>query len=275
MTKDLALKHVDDFAARTTAGKFTKLDRAKIAAGLRIRINNPYKINQTSAGVCGPAAILFSIAQSQPLLYATAVTSLFETGTASIRKWKLEPDAELLTMPCPAGLKDKAGNVVVPFEHVDWIILASIRDSENWWYDYHSDKDESDGTTMSEIEAWMAKAQFTDIQVQGFSFFSFGGAFDSLKDREKFLAKCKELVGKNYRVVIGIQASIIDSAFKDSPKLDHVVVIRSDFEIPTRRDSRISIPIFTWGSETTLPRIGGLTYEQFLKSFFFYVAGKY
>lgn len=267
MTKEIALKMIDDFAARQGGGRFTKLSREKIANGLRARVQTPSMINQASGGVCGPASVVYSLALNRPVDYVAAVTGLFDFGAATIKTWQLKPDRELLDKPCPPP-----NPKYPPFEEVDWIILASIRDSENWFFDYHTDEDTSDGTSDWELKRWMEKAGFTDIQSDNGGYF-----YTTMADKERMLQKVLELQKKDYRVIIAINASIMDSVLQTSPKLagaDHVVVIRDTFVIPADRNDPIRIPVFTWGRKTTIPEAGGLKYGQFLEHFASYVAGK-
>lgn len=266
MSVPKALELADAFAARTTPGKFTKLNRATVANGLRERIGNPFLIQQSQTGTCVTAAMLYGIARDQPLLYAEAVISLFETGACKIRNWSIRPDAELQDMPCPA-------NQNPPFHETDWIILASVRDSENWWFDFHSERDHFAGSgSVYETEKWMKKAGFTDVQSDD------GGIlYSTLNDKDRMLRKALELFNNNYHVVLAIHHSIIDAQLKPYPKwsgTDHVVAIAARFEIPENRDSKISVPIFTWGTKMDIPRVGSLTCRQFLEHFGHYVAGK-
>jgi hypothetical protein len=52
---------------------WTNLDRAKIAAGLKVRIDDPHKINQASTSLCGPADFACYVAEDKPVEYAKAV----------------------------------------------------------------------------------------------------------------------------------------------------------------------------------------------------------
>jgi hypothetical protein len=67
---------------------------------------------------------------------------------------------------------------------------------------------------------------------------------------------------------------MIDSKIPDSPKADHIVVLAGDFTPPGSKSNPVQIPIFTWGSKTSIPRSGGLSYGQFLDQYFGYVAAK-
>lgn len=266
MTTEKALALVDEFEAKTTKGKFTKLSRANVAQGVRERIKDPFLIQQSVTGTCVPASVVHGLAKNRPLDYAAAVTGLFDIGGWTIGKWVLKPDVALFDMPCPVSAD-------FPFNEADWVILASIRDSENWFFDFHSERDHfGDGSSMSEPKEWMKKAGFTDVQADD------GGVFYStLTDKDRMIRKCLRLYNDGYHVILAINASIIDSGLKPYPKVsgsNHVVAVAGTFEIPADLDNKVTIPIFTWGKKMNLPRVGGLTYRQFLEHFTDYVAGK-
>lgn len=266
MTTEKAYALVDEFAARTAPGKFTKLSRAKVAEGVRERIKNPFLIAQSVTGTCAPAAVVHGLAKDRPLDYAAAVTGLFDVGAWTIGKWALKPDVELFGQPCPVSAD-------FPFSEADWVILASIRDSENWFFDFHSERDHfGDGNSVSEPKDWMKKAGFTDVQTDD------GGlVYSTLNDKDRMIRKCLELYNSGYHVILSINSSIIDAQLKPYPKLsgsNHVVAMAGTFEIPADRSNKISIPVFTWGKKLDIPRTGTLTYTQFLEHFTDYVAGK-
>jgi hypothetical protein len=61
MSKKQAHEEIDRFE-KGTLQAFTKLDRATVANDLRLRVNDPFLINQgNKAGICGPATIAFEI----------------------------------------------------------------------------------------------------------------------------------------------------------------------------------------------------------------------
>ena len=117
-------------------------ERQKIADQLMKRIENPFLINQGTSGTCAPAAIAFEIARANPRDCVLAVAQLYNVGSTTIRKWALRPCRALLKAPCPPEI-----------DEADWVLLASIRDSENWFFDVTSEKDSfASGTRLGEIE---------------------------------------------------------------------------------------------------------------------------
>lgn len=259
MSREGALALVEDFKKLTMPGKFKKFDRAVVAEQVRKRVEDPFKINQGTAGVCAPAATAFAIARSDPEQYAKAVTQLFNLGFAIIAKWQIKPDAELLELPCPQGI-----------EQADWILLASIRDSENWFFDYHNTKDEhGDGTTSPEVVKWMKLAGFREIKDDQIA--------TNLFDKTENLKTSLDLyTNKGFHVVWSVSAAMINSGIPNSIPSggDHVICLAGDWQPPASKSEKVSIPIFTWGRKTTLPEKGGLTYGQFLDQYFGYTAAK-
>jgi hypothetical protein len=95
-------------------------NRATVAADLRIRVDDPNKIGQGAAGICGPTSFVYNLARDEPVAYVTMVIELFETGSTRIGNLSVTPAATLL--------------VYKPFRvtGADWIPEASLRNSEDW-----------------------------------------------------------------------------------------------------------------------------------------------
>ncbi|HEX2887498.1 hypothetical protein [Vineibacter terrae] len=252
---DPAQQIVNDFAAKTDAGAFKWLDRSTIASGLRARLNNPYLINQGQSGLCPSAAVVFQIARTKPEAYAQAVTDLFDTGKAKIGKWSLAPCQDLKDHRVPASIAE-----------ADWIIMASIRDSENWFIDYESETDRG-GAWGNEVAAWMKKAGFTDIKEDWNYFFS--------KDVGN-LVMARHWCAANYQVALLIDADMIDGKLKTLiSKPNHWVVLDSKSFVILSKQDPVSFPVYTWGKRITIPRNGTLNLGDFLDMYYGYIACKY
>ena len=117
---------MQEFARRIGPGAFDALSRGDIAEGLIERIKDPGLLNQAQANTCGPATFLFSVASDDPVMFARFGTDLFEQGQANIGKLHVEPDAEVVHAPPLAP----------QITEVDWMLMASLRDSENWFFDF-------------------------------------------------------------------------------------------------------------------------------------------
>jgi hypothetical protein len=260
----------------TTGGEFTQLHRATIAAELADRVMDPTKINQGKVDVCVPAALVYEIAKTQPEDYVKAVTELFDNGQTTLGKWKLTPNEDLKRYALP-----KDANIA----EADWIIIASVRDSENWFFDYSSVKDKG-GTTNREYKDMLSKAGFTDIQDDN---------SDSTHEDADNLKKADELYSKNYQVALRIDAAALGASptsddarschpptnSPSSGKSNHRVVLASNIRARfSDLSAPVSMDVFTWGGKGPLPRGPGgapvvMTLGKFLTYYFGYTAAKY
>jgi LysM domain len=252
----------------TSGGEFSQLHRATIAAELAERVVDPTKINQGNVDICVPAALAYELAKTRPEDYVKAVTELFDNGQTTLGKWKLTPNEDLKRYALP---KDTIGEA-------DWIIMASVRDSENWFFDYSSVKD-SGGTTNREYNDMLSKAGFTEIKDDNSNF--------GHEDADN-LKKADELYSKNYQVSLRIDAAALTSSLSFAGKSNHRVVLASNIRTKFfALSSPVSMDVFTWGGKETLPRPGlvvddarscgivPMTLEKFLTYYYGYTAAKY
>jgi hypothetical protein len=201
--------------------------------------------------------VAFEIMRARPFTYCNAVARLFQEGLTWIDSWKIAPDRDLLNAPCPSSIAQ-----------ADWVMLASIRDSENWLLDFHDDDSSyAEASTCGEIAGWMKKAGFTDVVSEQ----SITNFFDSAAMFNNALKKYDD----GYHVILRINSSCIDSLIPSGMvKGGHVVVLVGRCTVPPSKNDPIKVPIYTWGQRITVPRVGGLKYGQFLDQFFGYVAAK-
>lgn len=128
---DYALSLAAGFAKGGHGKGFARIDRQVVADGLRARIEKPVTQNQAAASLCGPAALFYCLLEEHPELYAQYVIDLFNTGEARIKSLHVKPSAGCRAYQPPP---DK-------IHAVDWIALASLRNSENTLLDYSSADD--------------------------------------------------------------------------------------------------------------------------------------
>ncbi len=111
---------LDLFARSDRSGVWNHLDKQDIVADLRARLENPFKIEQGEQPFCGPAAVVFELIRTQPHRYIEICQSLYERGSF-----------EGATKPIVATgrLRRSYGNLRMA--QVDWMVLATLRDSAN------------------------------------------------------------------------------------------------------------------------------------------------
>src|SRR5580658_7440780 len=273
MAQSLAQVAIDLFATRNAPTAFNHIDRQAVAATLRSRLDNPYGIYQGSAGLCGPAALSFEIAKSRPQEYVNVVIGLYENGTAKLGNWQLQPSA---------ALRQAANPATIPA--ADWILLASIRDCENWFFDYTTDEYDDDknhpyltwffsrekggGTYASEMVSMMKNIGFTDV--------TSNEAKTNLFDKKPILLESLDFYRRDYQVLWLIHADILQGKAVEGrlAQANHFVAMAGDFAPPVVETAPVKVPIFTWGQNTTIPQNGTMPFKDFLSGFFGYVAGR-
>lgn len=137
------------FEALPNPGKFRAIHRTMVAKALRERKKEPWLIDQGDSSLCGPAALMFHLASEDFDTYARYVMDLYDAGVGRIGKMKVKPS--------------RSCRDYMPGAHeihaVDWIALASLRDSENRFRDYDDVGDKVPGITDPDMLAkWYRKA---------------------------------------------------------------------------------------------------------------------
>lgn len=292
-TKAAAKKIITDFAARSTGGGLWKgLTRAKVAAGALVRIDDPDKIAQGDANLCGPSCFVRSVATDLPETYARAIASLYEYGSATIgnrgMNHFLKPSADLLNYVLPA---------TADMDQADWIILASLRDSENWFLRFSSINDSVSAMTMpGTVVKWFVQAGYTDVKED--TSLKFNSPLSNAQ-------KASELLDAGYKVCLLINDNMLYTSRQDNGSQfpDHWVVLtlpmtlhQGTVSVPkldcfrdapgprvcvtapgpgtsvVDKQAHISFQVYSWGKTQRVPESGTLLTKSFLKNYYGYVA---
>jgi hypothetical protein len=258
--RDRAKWLVSYFAAKGGARVFPHIDRRELGASLVDRIDNPGLIQQGAAPLCGPASLVFDLITRDPMGYAQFAIDLYECGRARIGRLDVEPGADLKAYAPPLGRQG--------IDPADWITLASIRDSENWFLDYDEVGDALAGlTTPHELADWFSKAGYTSVRNEANIFFNKG---------EDNARQANHLFQNGYRVCLFINGNMLNATKQNDKSLtpDHWVVLVSPLAF---EGSTIRFDIFTWGDgRRRVPAPGFvLSIAGFLNNYYGYVAAKY
>ena len=103
---------------------------------------NSYYPNQGPTSLCGPAAFFYCLLIDRPDLYVKCVIDLWEKGEVKIKNLSIKPSENCKK---PKSL----GNDSNKINGVDWITLASLRDSENIAFSYKEVSDQVSGITLA------------------------------------------------------------------------------------------------------------------------------
>lgn len=249
--KRAARELVEEFAKRIGPGAFDALARSDIARGLLARIKNPSVIQQGPTQFCGPGSFIFSVASDDPFRYAQFAIELYENGQAMLGKLHVQPDDEVLHSSPPKST----------IEPVDWMVLGSIRDSENWFFDIETGEDiKRNGTNPHEVAAWFRKAGYTKVFDESNLLFN--------KD-EQNAREASNYFEQGYKVVLYLGMG----AFFPKGDGTHFVALTSPIRLAA---ADVSFDIFTWGEgHHHLPQAGStLTLKRFLDNYYGYIAAK-
>ena len=251
----LAEQIIESFAKKPGPGKFRCLDREKVAYSLSQRAADPAKINQAHSGLCPSAAVVYTLARTRVIDYVRAVADLFDFGKAQIGNWIITPCDDLLNYKPPASAK---------IAQADWIIMASIRDSENWFIDYQAETDNG-GAWGNEVADWLKKAGYTEV-IKDWNMV-FNKTSDNLK-------KAADLFAKDYQVCLLIDSDLLKGKTALISKPNHWVVLASDVETAFTPTSDVKMKVFTWGTLRALPD-RAMKLDDFIDYYYGYVAAKY
>ncbi len=236
-------------------GSWPFIEKEDVVAGVRVRAGNASKIDQGTSSLCGPSALLYSLIKKNPEAYATYITQLYDNGSAKIGSLEVKPSSGTRNYKVP---KDK-------IHPVDWMGLASLRDSENLAMSYSSVDDAAAGITMpGKLADWFTKAGFSSVK----------NVTNVLITKSKSdIEAADKLRTQGSRVCLFINADMLDSATQNNKSVipNHWVVLSAGVNF--FEGDRITLTIFTWGEGMrAVPQTGDLSLSSFLNNFYGYVA---
>ena len=252
---------IDAFAAAPGGGAFKRIARGPVAAGLRSRLADPNLIKQGPSSLCGPSVLVRAVASTDPVAYVTYVISLYETGRAQLGDLRVAAGSDLLEYD-PGTQLDPA----------DWIAIASLRDSENWFFDYQDPSNMVGGITMpSAVEKWFKKVGFREV-INDTNVLA-------TKD-EANLRRASDLWSKDYWVCLFVNADMlsdkIDEVRSRSLTPDHWIALTSAVTISGDKSS-VSFTVYSWGKgHRPVPYTAGdvVSLGDLLHNYYGYVAAR-
>lgn len=253
--------YINEFAKKPGNGKFPHLERADIVSGLKERMASPQSVQQSIASLCGPACLAFTVLKNLPAMWASYVMSLYDNGGAMLGRLHIQPSdgCRNVRLPRPAAKPENRTNI----HPVDWVGLASLRDSENDNFEYNDPNDAFPGiTTAGELADWFRALKMTDVRNE--TNYWYGKDMGDLK-------KAAILFAQGYSVALFVNGEVLLShrrGFWSFP--DHWCVLNGNPHLGGP-NKVVSAPIFTWGKTRQVH----VTEEIFFEGFYGYVAGKW
>jgi hypothetical protein len=227
-----------------------RIDRKLMYDRLKSLIDDPNLVKQDGLGLCGPAAFLTLWLKRDPLAVAEFAVELYETGKSSINEYLVEPDKDSLISEDYNALK----NTNVDFTpEADWMIMGSLRDTENLWLDYNGKPDNVDSlagiTLPSALANWLEATNIYSVTRD-----------ETIRNETNvFLTKgIDHAMSLKYSpkrdIILLINASMIGAA-SSSPRFlfdrvpNHYIILTSD--IIRETDGSITFRYWSWGKEFT------------------------
>ena len=244
---------------------------AFIIDAIHSRIERPWQINQADASLCGPAALMYCLAKDAPQLYVQYMRDLFVHGKARINNLEVEPSLACKTGRISVGTDNKTRQISA----VDWIALASLRDSENRLFRHRSVSSQTSGITLpGMLAAWFSAAGYQQVQQKT--------QFTSSHNVDHLLGAAKDYQHKK-NVCLFIAAKVVNGPFSLKVVPNHWVVMSdalrfytspntSSDQTPKPREEQIpSLKAYSWGTEKQELNLSKLNLSDFSKYYFGYV----
>lgn len=245
---------LQDFANKPLGGAFPNIARMDVVDGLRARIapGGASCISQRRSSLCGAAAVMFCLVNRDPMAYVRYVIDLYEKGSAQFGTLTVKPG-------------DACRNYAPKqIDEVDWIALASLRDSENRFMSYASVESDAAAITMPEtIVSWFkALGATTHKSAQWF-----GGLVQNQYEIASAGTACRS--GRD--VCLFINAQMLEGSMDAlSVNPNHWIVLTKAISLDTKK-REIALEIFTWGGIRRVPDSGTANLDDFLKNYYGYV----
>ncbi|MBB3303954.1 MULTISPECIES: hypothetical protein [unclassified Enterobacter] len=217
-------------------------EKRKIETEILSRLNRRSYPNQGETSLCGPAAFFYCLQIDRPDVYKQAANELWLYGKTKINDLVISPSDGCRH---PKGSFYSYGGERI--SGLDWITLASLRDSENLIMSYDEVDDQVAGITVwDKLTKWFEKAGYVKV-------FSNVGL---LRSNVKDLAHLNEHARNGCKVVCLISAGML-SGFgpKETLSKNHWIVwdgtLKNDkgedvteFSNPS---DNVELNLFSWG----------------------------
>lgn len=197
--------------------------------------------NQGPTSLCGPAAFFYCLLIDRPDLYVKCVIDLWEKGEVKIKNLSIKPSEDCKK---PKSLENGRYNKI---NGIDWITLASLRDSENMILSYNEASNQVAGITLADVlKKWFLKVGAELL----FSNVTYGLHIE--KDELLKLVKHKQQC-EDAHIVSLIDAGLLNEGKMSLKFKNHWIVWNTipqsngkDINLNTQ-EKKITQKVFSWG----------------------------
>jgi hypothetical protein len=226
---------LEAFEASPAPGIWPYIKKQDIIQDLRDTIANPLQVNQGYSPLCGPAAIVYELVQRDPAYFVQICQNLYETGQFTARSGQV-------IQPSPNLVQSR---VRTSISIADWMLLASLRDSENLIF--RVDATASDFvtgiSTPWEVKGWTIDLLgFSNVDFRPVLFY---GEFEAMQ-------QAQQIHDQGGVAFLLINATMLGLPKPPIPYPDHWIGFLGNLEIDDqvwdrRKYGHIHFDCYTWG----------------------------
>lgn len=208
----------------------------KVEGDIFLRFHHMDFPDQSSSSLCGPAVFFYCLQADRPDIYMQAANELWLYGQTKIGDLQITPSKGCRH---PSGkFYDESSQPLTPLiSGLDWLTLASLRDSENTVFSYDSVDYKVSGISMFDsIAEWFEKAGYEKV------FDNVGITRGTLHD----IRALNTYIKQGYRVITLIADSLLESSESNLTIPSHWIVW--DGEVTEDANGKVSLQLFSWGT---------------------------
>jgi hypothetical protein len=246
------------------------VEREPLADGMDALLDDPDSLAQGHYGTCGPTAIVRDIICDHPDEFVSLTVSLYRTGHCKVHNGR-----HTWRAPLHASYDLRSFNPGPSVNPAGWMLTATLRDKLNDTFcrEHFKAKKAVCGTTFEQQGELFHDMGYRRVHIDGD--FLYAADVETMN-------RANHYFGKNYHVVIGINATIIRDDQQDTPPSSHhnhwVELLT---QITFDPDETVSFEVFSWGDEhpngipVPIDPARKLNLSVFQEKFFGFVAAKY
>lgn len=231
-----------------TKRAFLVLDRTKIADGLANRLASPDSFNQGGTWLCGVATFVRVWAFDHPVEYVKLATDLFETGQG-----RLQGHAKYGGKAITPSTALKASPGRPDMDQADWIVLASVRESFNDFFNY------TDNEGIFRIKAWNFPSDVErEFRAGGYTRIvnTANGASPSGYDN---LMRAADLYDQDWRVILLVNSRLLAADIGTAGIINHSnhwIGLSSEICVTNYGGNPLVQPfdVYSWDGPHTIPQ---------------------
>lgn len=208
----------------------------------------PDKIDQNSTPLCGIAALSYLLAKGDAAGYEQLVLELHQKGEYLYKTFEVKPlDEKLYDMEPTAQNKDYPHNFSGPMRYADWLMMASIKNTEVRAYE-GKQGEEWDGITWPwDVLPMMKKLLDYQTVNDHTHYVSRITPFSRFTNKKQDLLDMQAALGEGYKVVMLIDAGLLSDNRNYTITLTnwHWIVFEGDVVIDDAAET-YTFSYYTW-----------------------------